>query len=180
MKKIVFFIFVLLNFYSRGFSQVYACSAQHWSATTSTILDLEKVLAGFKWNNIDTLICDPGTDERLDHKWFQNFYNKQFGNYFSSPKHICLARYSFKEKGDSLTKEIHVIKFMLDKKSADLFKAKYDSISKNVGTYRIKVRTFYKFFIERNDIYFVSTKTFDQSGKSNSQFNEIFAYIVNH
>ncbi len=181
MKKIAFFIFILLTLYFRGFGQSYACNAQHWSATTSTIPDLEKVLAGFKWNNIDTLICDSFMIEgKLNHKWHEDFYNKQFGNYFSKQKHICFAQYYFREKEDSLIQEIHIIKFMLDKKKTGLFKKKYGSISRTEKTYRLKVQTFYKFVIEHNDIYFVSTESSKQPGKSDSQFNELFTYIATH
>ena len=70
---------------------------KHWSANKSQIIELDAILSEFEWQPVDTVYCDSFLDnEPFKYTWYIDFYNKQFGNYFSNARNISFAMFHFR------------------------------------------------------------------------------------
>ena len=152
---------------------------KHWSANKSQIIELDAILSEFEWQPVDTVYCDSFLDnEPFKYTWYIDFYNKQFGNYFSNARNISFAMFHFRLRNDSVTEEINVTQFVLPQKDADRLKAKYGVLSREAKTFRIEALIFYKYVIKYNVVYYIATESPRQAKNHDSLFEQLFSQIV--
>jgi len=172
MSKNFIIIALALLFVTNGNSQTKCI--QHWSHNKSQIVELDKIFASIKTDNLDTLYCDSLTmASHFNPTWYVNFYNKHFGKYFSNPRNVCFGMLRFRNKGDSITGEVHVTQFVLHPKQAALFKKRYGTVSVKTGRYPIEMLALYRYVVKGNLIYFVSTESLELSDNKTALFDQV-------
>jgi hypothetical protein len=154
---------------------------KYWSKNQIQNKQLDTIISKLDIGNIDTLYCDSFTvNSPFNHKWYINFYNKQFGKYFSNAKCVNFLMFHFRQETDSLSGEIHITQFDFDNKDMNLIKKTFGRQSKGFRSYHLEAWTSYKYIVINNSIYFISTESFYLMSKNNSLFEKVFNEFLNY
>ena len=153
---------------------------KHWSYNKTQIIELDKLYSSLPLHPNDSLWCDSfSLNSPFNHRWYCEFYNKQIGNYFSTPKEVSFVNFKLKEKADAPVRGIHIVEFLLFPKDAKRFRLRYGITSEKSKIYRIAVLTHYRYVLKGDALYFISTESGTEGLTPNSVFENIYKQILN-
>jgi hypothetical protein len=161
------------------------CKAQntcikHWSLDGSSNYKLDSFYKKLNFSSIDSVVCDEYVNTNpFDHEWFIKYYNKQLGKYFSEAQTVNFTKFYAKEKSDSIFDEIHIIQFDLPQTDLDKFKKKFGTVSEGYRYYQSKVLCFYKYLVNGNSVFFISTESYHRGSTKETFFDRIHKEFAN-
>lgn len=183
MSKVIIFSIFFNSLYLMSAGQLTSC-IQHWSKNNNHNKQIDSIISRLNFDNSGnpyTVSCDSFTvNSPFNPKWYINFYNNQFGKYFSNATSVNFFMFHFMRKTDSLSGEMHVTQFEFNKKDIGLIKSKFGKQSGGYKNYQLKSPAAYKYIVKNNSIYFISTNSFFLIQQNNSLFENVFNEFVKY
>jgi len=166
---------VLLIALAPGFLTGQVSYTRYWNKWNKPDKQIDMILSKVPIESLDTIFCDDYILKNEYKKdWYVDFYNKQFGKFFSEAINVNFNMFWYVQKNDSIKREIHITQFTFDSSTIEKIKPKIQSIAqKNNNTFIIPALTYFKCVFHNQNVFFICTEPRFVNSETDMKFFDI-------
>jgi hypothetical protein len=133
---------------------------RYWNKWNKPDKQIDSILSKVPIESLDTIFCDDYTiNSDYNKDWYVDFYNRQFGKFFSKAINVNFNMFWYIQKNDSIKREIHITQFSFDSLRIEKIKPIIKSISKKFNNvFLVKIWTDYNYVFIKNDLFFICSE----------------------